>query len=368
METAGPSKQPSEAPADSSDEGDSVAVVPPPTLAEAVPKSVAKPKPAAVASTATAIPKATSALTVASGLLRKYAVFFPGTRVYVSLDEQGLGAELARAYANQPAVVGAVLDVTQDDDRDDVAYEMARSLWAKQLLDPNTDRAMLQRLRDEIARSVWIGGEKKQQLDLLDLTLRYKDRGVTPTSPQGTEVVTKEEYATGEKMLKDPKYHKGHAYIPFTGKVTGKKYRPGDEIDNGDKYHPTWCNQFAMDFTKKIAKDDPFDELVQLNTDAAELGNFMAEKPEKFAPLTSFEDAWKDINAGRLVFFSTPDHISIGYPTPEAKMQTRTTADGKAWKFGKVIQAGAKHGILWINQAWDKERFSEIKIYRYTGE
>lgn len=182
--------------------------------------------------------------------------------------------------------------------------------------------------------------------------------------------ITTDELEKGVAMLADSKYHAGHAYIAFTGK-SGTKYEPGDKISDQDARafygaRPTWCNQFAFDFIRSITDTDPFAGLNQYNTTAGEQFAFMQKSSKLFQPLSSFEDAWKEINAGRLVLFSTSDHISIGYPTPAAELESRTV-NGTTYKFGKVIQAGASHGIMYLNRAWKLERFPGIKIFEYKG-
>lgn len=188
------------------------------------------------------------------------------------------------------------------------------------------------------------------------------------------KTVTEEEYGAGEKMLEDKKYHKGYANIPFTGAKTGKKYQAGDKIDPldakakyGSESGTTWCNQFAMDFVRKVTKDDPFSAYSKTGATASTLGTFMENNKDKFGAISSFEDAWKEINAGSLVLFYTPDHIAIGYPTGDDEMLTRTV-DGKEYKFGKLIQAGATVGITTLNYAWGKSSFSKIKVYKYKGK
>lgn len=188
------------------------------------------------------------------------------------------------------------------------------------------------------------------------------------------KTVTEKEFSAGEKMLEDKKYQKGYANIPFIGPKTGKQYQAGDKMDPADakaKYGSesgtTWCNQFAMDFVRKVTEDDPFSEYSKTGATASTLGTYMGSHKDKFESISSFEDAWKEINAGNLVLFCTPDHIAIGYPTGEDEMLTRTV-DSKEYKFGKLIQAGASVGIKTLNEAWGKSSFSKIKVYKYKGK
>ena len=106
---------------------------------------------------------------------------------------------------------------------------------------------------------------------------------------------------------------------------------------------------------------------MQGNTLASQLGEYMQKTTIKFQELTSIESAWTYSNQGKLVFFSTPDHISIAHPTEAAAMLVRQV-EGKDYKFGKVVQAGATNGIINLNEAWSSKKFPKIKTYLYLGE
>lgn len=299
--------------------------------------------------------------------------------------------QLARALkpfaASNGSLVAAVIDKLPWDAQDNFCFALANNSSESELKGFNS--ALLARMSEELSTYwTWSGdanaGQKKrvdaarglQMIEQIKKQAGGGGSGATKpsTGDQSGKVVTDDEFSNGAVMLQDNKYKKGYAYIPFTGKITGTKYQPGDKLDPkdaaatyGSESGPTWCNQFAMDFAKKVTKDNPFGDLVQLNTGAGAMGTYMAETSEKFQALTSFEDAWKEANAGKLVFFSTPDHVSIAHPTAEKDMQTRTV-EGKDYKFGKVIQAGASVGVMYINYAWGQAKFPKIKIYKYKGQ
>jgi|GEM_PF-3613549 len=130
--------------------------IPPDTSKTTAPKqtvmhqpTVTKQKPLVPATQTTATPSTATTL-LAYGLLRKYASFLPGTEYYVpfSLDEEGLGKELARGYLRQPGVVRAVLDLTRWTDRDDVAFQFISHISNRDLV--VFDRLTLVQLRAEM--------------------------------------------------------------------------------------------------------------------------------------------------------------------------------------------------------------------------
>lgn len=83
------------------------------------------------------------------------------------------------------------------------------------------------------------------------------------------------------------------------------------------------------------------------------------ENGQIFDEVTELEKAWDHVNAGKMVFFSTYDHIATGVPTSEMK---EMNINGKIYRFGKVVQAGASIGTMYIDKVWGK-RIAEVKIF-----
>jgi len=322
----------------------------------------------------------------AHDLLHRHALYLPGSEHYVpfSLDGKGLGKTLAQGYFKHPTVVVAVLDLAQWTDRDDVASELIRSLWARQLLDPSIDTAMLQRLREEIDSSWVTSDEKKEQVHLLDLVLRI--RGVSKHEAKDDQAKTKgdskdsqlaEQY--GLDLAQESEYQPGNAYIPFTGKKTGTKYEVGDVIAKEDRIahygsstRPTWCNQFMMDLCTKILGKKIFEKAKSKSADG--LLAFMNDSPETFEELVATDDspfkkAWQAVNEGSLVFFAEPSHVATGVPTPIDKLSSRTLKNDPkvTYQFGDVIQAGASVGKMQLNAAWGLSSFPKLKAFKYIG-
>ncbi|MCH2044562.1 MAG: hypothetical protein MK212_10635 [Saprospiraceae bacterium] len=211
--------------------------------------------------------------------------------------------------------------------------------------------------------------------DVLLTTFQPQQSGTSPTedtSENKTAINAADQAAAiGAQMIKEVKYKAGYAYIPFTGKATGKKYKRGDKIAQQDieaNYggnRPTWCNQFAMDMTKSILGDNtPFDYLPEGQgfTNANELYEFM-HKAEGvlFDSLGSFEQAWQEINAGKLVYFVSQakiGHIATGIPTENLRFDRKT----QQHMIGKIVQAGSKTTICWIDEVWGN--LDKVKIFK----
>ncbi len=179
----------------------------------------------------------------------------------------------------------------------------------------------------------------------------------------------------GLEMEKAPYYQPGNAYIPFTGKVTGKQYKKGDVIDEADRkgdpargiagYNPTWCNQFAYDMTDKVVgNNSPFNFLPGGKgwTNANALADFAeAADGVLFDKIGKFEEAWQLANAGKLVYFLSKDkigHVSTAAPSKPEQM----IAKGGD-KFGMVIQAGARVGNMHMFKVWGDPVKAGVKIF-----
>lgn len=193
------------------------------------------------------------------------------------------------------------------------------------------------------------------------------DSSTTPQQKMASFDAADKALAVGLEMAKAPEYQKGHAYIPFTGKATGTKYKKGDAILPADKesYNPTWCNQFAYDMTDKVVgNSSPFNMLPMGKgwTNANTLGQF-AEDAEGvlFERLGKFEDAWAQANAGKIVYFLSKDkigHVSTAAPTKPAQMVTKNGD-----KYGMVIQAGSSVGHMHMFKVWADPVKSGVKIF-----
>lgn len=174
----------------------------------------------------------------------------------------------------------------------------------------------------------------------------------------------------GKALLGDDRYTKGHAYVGFTGAITGKEYKPGDVLDAKDavaRYKtakPTWCNTFARDLVKHFLGEDPFGGRDLTSTD---MYNFMLKNDEIFTELSSINVAWSEINNGEIVYFCAPGHISTGVPTPKSEMQHRTYKN-VPYHFGKVIQAGKTNAHMNLSGAWTGDDFHTIKVFKYIPE
>jgi peptidoglycan hydrolase-like protein with peptidoglycan-binding domain len=166
---------------------------------------------------------------------------------------------------------------------------------------------------------------------------------------------------------KNPQYQAGHVYIPYTGKASGKKYKPGEKLSDEDKkfYNPTWCNQFAYDMTEKVVgNNSPFNFLPAGKgwTNANALYQFAADaEGVLFDEIGKFEEAWQLANAGKMVYFLSKakiGHVSTAAPTPADKMVAKYGD-----KFGMVIQAGASVGHMHIFKVWADPAKSGVKIF-----
>ncbi|MCP4438215.1 MAG: LysM peptidoglycan-binding domain-containing protein [Aureispira sp.] len=186
----------------------------------------------------------------------------------------------------------------------------------------------------------------------------------------------------GSTMVDKDYYKVNHAYLipivnPFNEKEklinpqTGKPYVKGEPIAAehvklySDKFGMgsiTWCNQFAMDLTNDVLGDNsPFKDVNPWAFSASKLHSYMQENEGKdFEKIGTLEKAWEEINKGKIVYFTTSDHIATGVPTKPEDM--RTSSDGKH-KYGKIVQAGASVGEMYLSQAWSAKSFPKIKIH-----
>lgn len=210
---------------------------------------------------------------------------------------------------------------------------------------------------------------KVPQVEAIKAFAESQTAGSTASPQQKTASFNAADKAlsVGLEMVKAPEYKKGHAYIPFTGKATGTKYKKGDAILPADKesYNPTWCNQFAYDMTDKVVgASSPFNMLPMGKgwTNANTLAQF-AEDAEGvlFERLGKFEEAWRLADAGKIVYFLSVGkigHVSTAAPTPPAQMVSKYSD-----KFGMVIQAGNTVGHIHMFNVWKDPAKSGVKIY-----
>lgn len=87
---------------------------------------------------------------------------------YGNLNEESLGKELAHMTLSKPYTVYRVLDFLGSTDRDDVAYEIVKNMYAKELLAAN--KALLKRLYNELDAG-WTSGGEYKQMELLKMVL-----------------------------------------------------------------------------------------------------------------------------------------------------------------------------------------------------
>lgn len=284
------------------------------------------------------------------------------------------------AASNGSLVIG-VIDKLGWSERDNFSYALSSNSSDAEL--GGYDRTLLTRMSSELdaylSLSWSANSAQKERVDAAMGTglsavakagASVAARAAGASGGGGNEpVISADEFAAGETMTTEDQYQKGNAYIPFTG-ASGTSYQPGDSLSNGDAnsmygHQPTWCNQFAFDFIRASTDSDPFGGINQLNYTASAMLTYMEDHPDVFAS-AEIDGAWDNINSGDLMIFATPGHISIGYPTDEADMQTRN-ASGTDYEFGKVIQAGSSTGIMGLNYAWSSKSFPSIKVFRYTG-
>jgi peptidoglycan hydrolase-like protein with peptidoglycan-binding domain/ribosomal protein L36 len=172
-----------------------------------------------------------------------------------------------------------------------------------------------------------------------------------------------------KEMHKEKHFWPGYAFIPFTGK-SGKKYKKGDKIDAGDG-NPTWCNQFAYELGDRVLGEaNPFNMLPMGEgwTNANTLTQWMEKADgvlvDKITGEGRFAKAWEQINKGKMVYFCHNNeggigHVATGAPTPQLRESSKVPGD----MVGKVTQAGAKVGELWIDEVWGKSSLGELGIY-----
>ena len=131
-------------------------------------------------------------------------------------------------------------------------------------------------------------------------------------------------------------------------------------------WRATYCNLFAGDLSNKVFNQIPWDS----HKPANEIFSYMPTKSH-FISL-SWQDAWKYINAGYIVYFvSSADghgHIATGYPTSYLRT---LNIDGQQCNVGNVAQAGVDYltGVFYLNdkQPWELKSLSNVNIYMYLG-
>ncbi len=199
---------------------------------------------------------------------------------------------------------------------------------------------------------------------------------------QGQPQASAQASAKGNELANSGKYAPGIAgpggyWVPkdkecIPAALRGKKFNPGEKIPQEvlNCVSVTWCNRFAMDLVEEVLGDDnPFKKLIADKGGKGMVGagtmlKYMDEEKGKlFDEVTELEKAWEHINAGKMVFFSTSDHIATGVPTAAAEMKQSTSKSGRVFRYGKIVQAGAKVGTMYINEAWGVERLGQVKIF-----
>ncbi len=186
----------------------------------------------------------------------------------------------------------------------------------------------------------------------------------SPQNEQNNEA-SKKAAEIGAEMEKMQCYQRGYAgpdgyWLPPDFKT---KIAAGQKIPNGDSV--TWCNRFALDLADKVmGANNPFKKLISQkgmgNIGAGTMKEFMeAENGKSFDEITELEKAWEHINAGKMVFFSTKDHVATGVPTTTMK---ELNIKGKIYRFGQAVQAGASIGTMYLDKAWGT-RIPEVKIF-----
>ena len=90
----------------------------------------------------------------------RFTTYLPGTSVALSIDEDGLGRELAHQHASDSELVLAVVGLVSWDSRDDVAYAMVRALDDATLA--SLDHSLLRYLKEQLDGGYSSGGEEDQ--------------------------------------------------------------------------------------------------------------------------------------------------------------------------------------------------------------
>ncbi len=197
-----------------------------------------------------------------------------------------------------------------------------------------------------------------------------KAKGLQTSQTAPVQDNSKKAAEIGITMVDNPEYQRGFAYLPFKGPVTGKQYKKGDKIDPqdskavyGSEKGPTWCNQFAMDLAGQVMgkENDPFRFLDKGYATTGKMNEYFNDRDDVFEEVSDMEKAWEAANSGKLVYLSDSGHVATCIPTKE--LQTRTDKQGKSWKFGEVVQAGASVGKMYLNYAWSIDSFSKIEIF-----
>jgi hypothetical protein len=108
-------------------------------------------------------------------------------------------------------------------------------------------------------------------------------------------------------------------------------------------------------------ENDPFRFLDKGYASAGKMNEYFNDRDDVFEEVSDLEKAWEAANSGKLVYLSDSGHVATCVPTKE--LQMRTDKQGKSWKFGEVVQAGASVGKMYLNYAWSIDSFSKIEIF-----
>lgn len=170
-------------------------------------------------------------------------------------------------------------------------------------------------------------------------------------------------------LHKLPWFQPGHAFIPFTGRKTGTKYKKGDKIDPQDS-NPTWCNQFMYEVSDHVLGNaSPFNLLPMGEgwTNANTVTEFLLKADgvlvDKVSGEGRFAKAWEQINKGKMVFFCHDNdggigHVATGVPTPTLRDSKHAPND----QVGRITQAGSKVGEYYIDEIWQKS-LAKVEIF-----
>lgn len=106
-----------------------------------------------------------------------------------------------------------------------------------------------------------------------------------------------------------------------------------------------------MDLAAQVMgkENDPFRFINKGYATAGKMNEYLNIRTDLFEEVSSFERAWEEANRGKMVFLSDSGHVATCIPTAELK--TSKDKQGRAWKFGQVVQAGASVDKMYLNYA-----------------
>ena len=179
----------------------------------------------------------------------------------------------------------------------------------------------------------------------------------------------------GPQMLQSKTFAVNHAgpngyWCPpdFRERIPPGQPIPANKRNNNNV---TWCNYFVWEMSKKLfGANDPFKGKEMSANVMVNFLNNSNDFQKIIPPNRDLSFIWdKYINQGKFVVFGWTNpkggsgHVALGSPTTAKDIQTNG-----GWRFGRIVQAGATVGPMFLNQGFGIDLFPNLRYFVFASK